>query len=421
MDYHITNNNGLSDDDIREVLLDSISNLNLKRVLIIPPDITRFHSKAGYITNQYYHILSGYSEVDILPALGTHFEMTEDEYQLMFGDIPLHKFIYHDWKNDVIEIGKVPKEYVSEITNQIWENEVTIEVNERLIKEEYDLIISIGQVVPHEVIGMANYTKNILVGCGGKNTINQSHMIGAVYGMENLIGKDHSPVRKILDYGQNHFLKDLPLLYVLTVTSAVKDDVTTHGLFIGDTRKTFERAVTLSQQTNIDFVNKPIKKCIVYLDPKEFKSTWLGNKAIYRTRMAIEDGGELIILASGIHQFGEDSKIDELIRKYGYVGRNKVLNLFEKNEELQLNMSAAAHLIHGSSDDRFTITYAVKNVSEEEIKQVNYNYGSYDIYAERYQLDTLKAGWNLVDGEEIYFIPNPALGLWINEEKFNKQ
>ena len=421
MDIYLNNKskNGLTNQEIEQGIVDSLKDLKPKKVLIIPPDITRFHSKAGFITNRYYHLLKQLCEIDILPALGTHLEMTKEELKLMFGDIPHDKFLYHDWRNDVIKIGEVPATYVQEITNGLWKEKVTIEINKIIMENNYDLILSIGQVVPHEVIGMANHSKNILVGCGGNNTINQSHMIGAVYGMEKMMGKDNSPVRKILDYGLTHFLKDLPIVFVLTVTTAIKNDVSTHGLFIGSNRLTFERAVKLSQQKNIDFLDKPIKKCIVYLDPFEFKSTWLGNKAIYRTRMAIEDGGELIVLAPGINRFGEDMAIDHLIEKYGYKGRLKTLEAFNENFDLKNNMSAAAHLIHGSSDERFKITYAVEKLSETKILKVNYNYQKYSEVIKLYNPNTMDYGWNvLANGEEVFYIPNPALGLWIDKNRF---
>jgi hypothetical protein len=268
---------------------------------------------------------------------------------------------------------------------------------------------------------MSNHAKNLFVGVGGSDMINKSHMVGAVYGMERMMGKDHTPVRKLFDYGLEHFLKDRPIVFALTVTTAPGGNIRTHGLFIGDTRAVLERAVALSQQKNIDFVDTGIKKCVVYLDPSEFKSTWLGNKSVYRTRMAIADGGELLVLAPGVRRFGEDLQVDALIRKYGYKGRVHTLEEFEKpeNQDLRDNMGAAAHLIHGSSDGRFTITYAVKEISKEEIESVGFRAAGYDEIARRYDPTKLQYGYNtLPDGEEIYFIPNPALGLWINREKF---
>jgi len=413
---------GLTADEIRQALLVSLEGKELKHALIVPPDFTRFHSNAGLITNIYYHeLMSRGCEVDILPALGTHVPMTAEECEVMYGDIPFEKFIPHNWREDVMKIGEVPSEFVEEITENLWRDKVNVEINRLVMDEKYDIILSIGQVVPHEVIGMANHAKNLFVGVGGSDMINSSHMIGAVYGMERMMGKDHTPVRKIFDYGMEHHLKYRPVVFALTVCTAPEGKIRTHGLFIGDTRKVLEAAIELSQEKNIDFVDTGIRKCVVYLDPSEFHSTWLGNKSVYRTRMAIADGGELLVLAPGIERFGEDDQVDLLIRKYGYKGRIRTLEEFEtpENQDLRDNMGAAAHLIHGSSDGRFKITYAVSKISQDEIREVGFEAVDYEDMIKRYDPAELKYGYNtLPDGEEIYYIPNPALGLWINREKF---
>ena len=235
------------------------------------------------------------------------------------------------------------------------------------------------------------------------------------------MGKDHTPVRKAFDYALEHFAGKLPIVFALTVTTAPEGKICTHGLFVGDERKVLERAVILAQKWNIDFLDRPIPKCVVYLEPSEFRSTWLGNKAIYRTRMAIADGGELVVLAPGVSKFGEDEVCDEIIRKYGYCGRINILNLYRKNQDLKENMGTAAHLIHGSSDGRFSITYAVKNITAEEIEQVGFQTADYDQMIQIYDPGKLKYGWNTMpDGEEIYYIPNPALGLWIDRNRFQE-
>ena len=118
--------------------------------------------------------------------------------------------------------------------------------------------------------------------------INSSHMLGAFYGLERLMGKDHSPVRKVFDYAESNFIKDLPLTYILTVMAPYEDKQGMYGIFIGRERKYFEQAVELSRQKNIIFTDEPYKKVVVYLDEQEFRSTWLGNKAVYRTRTCWE-------------------------------------------------------------------------------------------------------------------------------------
>ena len=413
---------GLTDTQVLAALEESIKKKagSMKKVLLLPPDLTRMHSGAGKITAMYYNMLKDHCQVDIMPALGTHAPMTEQECREFFGDsVPMECIIEHNWRKDIVKIGEVPGEFVSSVSEGLLDYSIDVEINKRLIDPSYDLIISVGQVVPHEVVGMANFNKNIFVGCGGKDIINKSHMLGAVYGMENIMGRDFSPVRKVFDYAEERFLKKAPLLYVLTVNTFNDGKLAMEGLFIGRERKVFEEAVKLSQEKNLNFIDKPFKKVVVYLDPKEFKSTWLGNKSIYRTRMAIADGGELIVLAPAVKRFGEDDAIDLLIRKYGYVGSRKILQLYKVNEDLQQNLSAAAHLIHGSSEDRFSITYAVENITKEEIESVNFKYMSLKEAIKKYDPAKLKEGFNkMEDGEEIYFIGNPALGLWADRSKF---
>lgn len=424
-DYRVAERTkGFQEDEIREIVLNAVSDRDYRNVLLVVPDYTRYHSNAGLISNiLYHHLTEKGAHVDLLEALGTHVAMSEEEIEKMYGDIPFDAFIPHQWREDVVKIGEVPQEYISEITEGLWNSKLDVEVNKLIMDESYDLILSIGQVVPHEVIGMSNHSKNLFVGAGGSMMINQSHMIGAVYGMERMMGKDFSPVRKIFDYGLERFLKDRPLRFILTVTTGEGREIFTHGIFVGDDRECLTEAVKLAQQTNINFVEKDIQKCVVYLDEEEFKSTWLGNKAVYRTRMAMADGGELIILGKGINRFGEDKAVDGLIRKYGYTGRLHILEEFndKNNQDLCSNMSAAAHLIHGSSDGRFTITYAVKNITKEEVESVGFKAADYDEVVQKYDPKKLQYGYNQVGEETIFFIPNPALGLWISKERFQEE
>ena len=418
---------GISNDEIAALLEQALTDWEARRgkvrnALVIPPDFTRFHSNAGFITQVFYRLLTAKgAAVDVLPALGTHVPVSESQWKTMFGDIPYGKMIVHNWRTDVVRLGEVPSDAVEKISEGLWKDPVSVEVNRRLMDEKYDLIVSPGQVVPHEVIGMANHAKNIFVGTGGSDMINKSHMIGAVCGMEKAMGRDHTPVRQLFDYAFEHYMADRPILWVLTVNTAPGGKIRSHGIFIGEGRNCLTEAVKLAQEKNIDYVERGIRKCVVYLDPSEFTSTWLGNKAIYRTRMAMADGGELIILAPGVRQFGEDMTVDGLIRKYGYRGRLHTLEVFRREDadDLRANMGAAAHLIHGSSDGRFEITYCVKNITREEVEGVGFKSADYDEMAAKYDPAKLKYGYNTVDGEEIYFIPNPALGLWINREKFN--
>jgi len=412
----------ITPDEVRAALKEVFDKMGPRnRVVALPPDFTRFNSYAGPITEMVYDYYQD-KLTDVMPALGTHSPMTEEQIKTMFGHTPRSLFRVHDWRNDVVTVGRVPASYVEEVSEGKLHYDWPAQVNKLLLEDGIDLILSIGQVVPHEVVGMANYTKNLFVGVGGSEGINKSHFIGSSYGMERLMGRPGGPVRAVFEYARQHFIPQLPIVYIQTVLAKNPDTgkMDLKGLFIGDDAECFRKACELSMETNFIMLDRPIRKCLVYLDPEEFKSTWLGNKAVYRTRMALADGADLIILAPALKEFGEDKTIDGLIRKYGYKGTPHTLECTDANKDLQDNLGASAHLIHGSSEGRFNITYCPGDgMTREEIEGVGFGYCHYDDMVARYPLDSLKDGWNTMpDGEEIYYISNPALGLWAHPDRF---
>ena len=419
----------IDDGELRELLLKAYSAIGpLETVLVVPPDFTRADSRAGVLTcwsDEHY----GEQLTDILPALGTHDPMPDWQLDRMFPGVPKNKFRIHDWRNDVVTVGNLDSATVSEATEGVWDKPWPAQLNKLVANGGHDLIVSIGQVVPHEVVGMANHAKNLFVGTGGKDGINESHFIGAAYGMERMMGRSDTPTRRLLSLATDQFLSDRRVLWVLTVVGPAKNGeegdhhgLVTRGIFIGTGYDCFEQAANLAQLVNFKRLDREPKKMVVYLDPEEFHSTWLGNKSVYRTRMAIADEGELIVLAPGLETFGEDKTIDGLIRKYGYRTTPEIMTALKANEDLANNLSAAAHLIHGSSEGRFTVRYCPGDgLSRQEIEGVGYEWGDLNAYSEMYDVSKLKPGFNDVDGEEIFFIPNPALGLWAHESRFKKR
>ena len=404
----------LGDEELRQALVEVYQGIGgVDRVLIVPPDYTRLNSRAGQLTCMSCEYF-GEAVVDVLPALGTHTPMSNAQIDHMYPDVPHELFREHKWRSDVVTIGEVPQDFVAEATEGIWNKPWPAQMNRLIWEGGHDLVVSIGQVVPHEVMGMANYNKNIFVGTGGPRGINESHFIGAAYGMERMMGRADTPLRRILNEAQRLFCADLPVLYVLTVIGRnAAGELVTRGLYIGDDPECFELAAELSAEVNFTQLDEPLRKAVVFLPPDEFHSTWLGNKAIYRTRMAMADDGELIVLAPGVSSFGEDAEIDRLIRKYGYRTTPEIMSYLDEGEDLQENLSAAAHLIHGSSEGRFSVTYCPGGLSRVEIEGVGYQYADLVEMMERFDPSRLRDGWNSSETEgDFYFIRNPALGLW---------
>ncbi|MBP1557472.1 MAG: DUF2088 domain-containing protein [Oscillospiraceae bacterium] len=404
-------------EEVSALIKQHIAENNWKNVLILPPDISRFHSGAGPITALYYDELTARGcSVKVMPALGTHIAMTKEELHRMFGTgIPDEAYIVHDFRKSVVEIGTVPGDYVDKISNGLFSDDVKVSINAELLKPEYDAILSVGQVIPHELAGMASYTKNIVVGCGGGEMINVSHFLGVFTGRENILGVADNPVRKLFDYIQENMLDGkIPLTFIQTVMAQVDGKDAYKGFFIGTDRKPFEMGVALSHKVNITHVEKPIKKCVVWMDPASYHSTWVTNKAIYRTQKAVAEDGEIIVIAPGMCMFGENDLADKAIRKYGYRPRAEMLEIRKQDPFLQENLSLAGHLIRSVPSPNTKITYCTNKLTKEEIEHANFCYMTVEEALALYPCEDWDIGWHtLENGEEVYFVRNAALGLWM--------
>ena len=393
-----------------------------KRVLLLPPDITRAHSGAGKITEELYKIFSKTAEVYVSPTLGQHVPHTPEQNQWMFGSIPEERILKHDWRNGATHLGEVPASFVKEVSGGKADWAIPIALNTPLVTEKWDLIINVGHVVPHEVLGFANHNKNYFIGLGGKETICASHMMAACCGIENNLGNLITPLRQCYNKAEDELLGFLPDCY-FEVTMAYDDQgVLKHsGVYVGDDLDVYLEAARASRELNVTIV-PPLKKVVAVMQGDEFYSTWVANKAIYRTRMAMADGGELLIIAPGLRRFGEQPDVDELIRKYGYSGTENVMKLWRTEPILQDLTHGTAHLIHGSSEGRFKITYAPGHLTKEEVESVCFGYADLEETLKRYNPATMKNGFNVMpDGEEVYFISTPSAGLWTTAEKLKAQ
>lgn len=389
-----------------------------KRILLLPPDITRAHSGAGWLTNVLYHHFVKSADVHVIPTLGQHVPHTPEQNQWMFGNIPPDRIHVHDWRKGVVTLGEIPAEVVKEVSAGKADEAIPVSVNRMLVEESWDLILNIGHVVPHEVLGFANHNKNYFIGLGGKPLICASHMMAARCGIENNLGRLITPLRACYNQAEAEYLSHLPDAYLMVVMAHDEKGELRHtGFFAGDDLETYLVAAQASQKQNITMV-PPLKKVVAFMQGDEFHSTWVANKAIYRTRMAIADGGQIIILAPGLQRFGEQPEVDALIRKYGYVGTARIMEWYQTEPMLREWTHGTAHLIHGSSEGRFTITYAPGFLTEEEIRGVGYDYMDFREAIKRYDPSKLSYGWNVLpDGEELYFIPTPSIGLWSTREK----
>lgn len=386
----------------------------LRRVLLLPPDLTRAHSGVGPITETIYRALAPTCDVHVIPTLGQHRPHTEEENRWMFGSIPHARIHAHDWIGGVTRVGTIPGSLVAETTGGLADWDIPVDLNTMTVTEEWDLIVNIGHVVPHEVLGFANHNKNYFIGLGGKETICRSHLAAAIYGIENNLGRLVTPLRACFNWAEERFLGHLPDVYLQVVMRRdAQNRLVTSGIYVGDDLETYLAAARASRAQNITVFDEPVDKVVAVMQADEFRSTWVANKAVYRTRLVIRDGGELLIIAPGLERFGEQDAVDRLIRRFGYTGRDRILELYRREPELQELAHGAAHLVHGSSDGRFTIRYAPGHLTRQEIEGVGYEWADLQATLARYPPNRMQEGWNTMpDGERVFFINTPSAGLW---------
>ncbi len=384
------------------------------RVLIVPPDHTRGFSCAGQVTAWLYRRLSPTHEVRVMPAVGTHRQMTPAQLEAFFPGVPQEAFLTHDWRTGTETVGVIGRQTVERISGGRYRAEIPVQIDRLLREGGFTDILSVGQVVPHEVAGFANYSKNILVGLGGREMINHSHMLGAVCGLEGCMGSADTPVRALFDEAQRRYLDPLGITFLLTVTTVQDEATTLEGLYISRGRDAFERAAALSAALNVTWLPRRVPRAVAWLEPEEFQTTWVGNKAIYRTRMAIEDGGSLLVIAPGVAQFGESDEVDAAIRRFGYVGTARVMAHMRQGAFDGMEM-VAAHLIHGSTEGRFAVTYATDPalLGREAVEAAGFAWMDVREAVARYAPTARETGMQKTeDGEEFYFVRSPSTGLW---------
>jgi len=393
--------------------------VDFKRVLLLPPDLTRAHSGAGKVAEWIYNALPRTCDTHVIPTLGQHVPHTPEENRWMFGTIPEERIHAHDWRNGVTRVGVIPAERVRDSTGGLADWPIPVDLNRDTVGERWDLIIHIGHVVPHEVLGFANHNKNYFIGLGGKATICASHMAAACYGIERNLGRLITPLRACYHWAETQFLSHLPDVYFQIVMRRDESGrLVVCGVYVGDDLETYLMAARASRKHNITIFDQPVKKMVAMMQADEFRATWVANKAIYRTRMAMADGGELLVIAPGVERFGEQPEIDQLIRRYGYRGTPYVMEHYRRDPLLQEFTNGTAHLIHGSSEGRFTIRYAAGKLTREEIEGVGYEWMDVREALARYAPDRMRDGWNqMPDGEEVYFIRTPSAGLWASRQR----
>jgi lactate racemase len=372
-----------------------------ERVLAIIPDKTRDDN-----THQLFPIADeflskrGVASFDVLVAQGTHPPMSEAQKLSKIGLTSFTGSLFdHRWNDpdELITLGELSAETVRQLTNGLIDRAIPVTINKLLAPGIYDTVLVFGATVPHEVAGFAGGAKYFFPGVAGPELTHTTHWLGALAGIENIIGQIETPTRHLIEAATD--LIAARIISLNTVISRREDDeLVVYALFGGDIREAFRRAAEVSRRVHIRYTGRKYKKIIALLDP-HYDELWVGGKASYKLGAIIEEGGELIIYAPHLNRLSATH--GSLIEKYGYAPLESVRDMLGVSQELRENLCIAAHLAHvayaGRLDDegkvvsRYQITMAT-GLSEETCRRVNLGYRDHtalDYEAMRSDPDTL--------------------------------
>ena len=375
----------LSRTDLRAILEQSLLRVAPgARVLSIIPDKTR-DDNTDILFPIATEILQArqISQFDALVAQGTHVPMTDEEKRSKIGanenSVPGLGHVYdHQWNvpEELVTIGELSAARVTELTGGLITKAVPVNLNRRLGPGVYDTVLIFSATVPHEVAGFAGGAKYLFPGVAGPDLTHATHWLGALAGIENVIGRVETPTRHMIEAAA-----DFVAAQIITLNSVITREednrLRTHALFAGDFRGAFRRAAEVSREIHIKYTGRKYQRVVALLD-EHYDELWVGGKASYKLGGIIEAGGELIIYAPHLRSISETH--GRLIEKYGYAPLDRVREMVALSTELQNNLAVAAHLAHvsyaGQRDDsgrvvpRYRITMA-SALDEETCRRVH--------------------------------------------------
>lgn len=275
-----------------------------RRILLLIPDATRT-APVGLMFKTLFHQLAGrVKKFDVMIALGTHPAMTEAainqrveitaaERASTYKDV---EFINHEWDNPAAlrDLGNIPATDIQELSGGLFAMEVPVHINRRLF--DYDQLIIVGPVFPHEVVGFSGGNKYLFPGVAGPGILNFFHWLGAVVTNPMIIGNKWTPVRQVVD--RAGAMVTVPKLCFCLV---VRGRGELAGLFAGPPEQAWDDASELSRELHITYKDRPFHT-VLSCAPQMYDELWVGGKCMYKLEPIVADGGELIIYAPHIHE-----------------------------------------------------------------------------------------------------------------------
>ncbi len=336
---------------IQTILRDGLEGkFSNQKLLVLIPD----HTRSIPLPMLFYmlvEILDDASQLDFMVALGTHPPLSEERmmelvgitYEERNGNYRHIGLYNHEWDNDdsLMKIGKVKKKHIREYMGDLWhdslDHSVPVTINRKI--DDYDHLLIISPVFPHEVVGFSGGAKYLFPGISGQEMINTTHWMGALAGVMNTIGIQDTPPRRML-----HQAAKMVQTPVTLISMVVEQDELA-GVFIGDIVEAWEQAVALSSQRHIVWLDKPFQKVLAQA-PSMYDELWTAGKAVYKLESAVADGGEIIVYSPTLHDISVVH--EQYIKKIGYHVCEYFLGQWKKFKKYPLGVVAHSTHVRGA-------------------------------------------------------------------------
>jgi nickel-dependent lactate racemase len=350
-----------------------------KRILFIIPDNSRTAPIDTIFRIMYDRLHERTPTVDFLIALGTHPPLSEDAIYRRVGitkderyrDFPKARFFNHHWDDPehLTTIGTLSRIEVEKLSEGRLSAEVPVSIN-RMV-QQYEVLVVIGPVFPHEVVGFSGGNKYLFPGISGPEILNFFHWLGALITNRKVIGKKHTPVRAVVDSAAGLIPVERKCFALVTESEGLT------GMFAGTPEEAWEQAADLSAQKHIKYVDRPFRRVLAQA-PEMYEDLWTGGKCMYKLEPVVADGGELIIYAPHITEISVTH--GKMLEQVGYHVRDFFVKQWDKYKDFpggilahSTHVKGAGEFVNGVERPRITVTLAT-GIPEELCRKINLGY-----------------------------------------------
>ncbi len=380
----------LTSDDVRRLLMEGLPPADWanQRVLVIVPDNTR-SGPIGPVFAQLHELMTSgaqaggqtVAQIDVLIALGTHMALSREQMAHRL-DVPVDeletrypgvRIFNHEWEKEetFVSLGEISADEIEELSNGLLRETVDVRINKLVL--EYDLVLILGPVFPHEVVGFSGGNKYFFPGVSGPEVINFTHWLGAVMTSYEIIGSGYTPVRAVIDRAAS--LIPTPSRCVALVVTG--DDLA--GLYVGTPKEAWEAASQLSAQVHVRYLEHPVKRVLSIMPPL-YDDIWTAAKGMYKLEPVVAEGGEVVIYAPHIDEisYTHGRVLDEI----GYHVRDYFLKQWDRFKDYPAGVLAHSTHLRGIGEydviteterPRVSVTLAT-GIPEERCRRLGLGY-----------------------------------------------